>query len=216
MLKNVQHAKFENILLPITQQLIHKDQRALVAFEPFFTHILCHELLHGLGPHTIQKDGRQVPVRLQLQELHSAIEEAKADICGLFAVQYLVDKGVIDKALEKSFYVTFLAGAFRSIRFGLEEAHGIGQAVQLNYLLDQKGFVYDDASGTFSVNFSEIRHAVNNLCHNILTLQAEGSKEKAKQLLETYGITRPHTVKALAAITKIPVDIFPIFPSLEG
>ena len=107
-----------------------------MAFDAFFTHILMHELMHGLGPHDITVDGRATTVRQELKDTYSAIEEAKADISGLFALQFLVDRGQLDKSFERTMYTTFLASAFRSIRFGINEAHGRGQAIQLNYLLD--------------------------------------------------------------------------------
>ncbi len=96
-----------------------------------------HELMHGLGPHDITVGGRATTVRQELKDTYSAIEEAKADISGLFALQFLVDRGQLDKSFERTMYTTFLASAFRSIRFGINEAHGRGQAIQLNYLLDQ-------------------------------------------------------------------------------
>ena len=99
-----------------------------------------HELMHGLGPHNITVGGRATTVRQELKETYSAIEEAKADISGLFALQHLVDKGVIDRAMEQTMYTTFLASAFRSIRFGINEAHGRGIAIQLNTLLDAGAF----------------------------------------------------------------------------
>lgn len=120
MLKNVQEAKYQSILVPISQQLIAADQRQYTSFEAFFTHILMHEVLHGLGPHRTTKGN---PVRHDLQTLHSSLEEAKADISGLFALQFLIDHGHLDAKLEKFFYVTFLAGCFRSIRFGLDEGN---------------------------------------------------------------------------------------------
>src|SRR5207244_13504770 len=107
-----------------------------VSFDAFFTHILMHELMHGLGPHDIRPNGRQTTVRQELKEAYSSIEEAKADVSGLFALQFLIDKGVLDKQLERTIYKTFLASAFRSIRFGVTEAHGRGIAIQLNFLLD--------------------------------------------------------------------------------
>ena len=109
-----------------------------------------HELVHGLGPHSITVAGRATTVRQELKETYSAIEEAKADIAGLFALQFLVDKGQIAKDFERTMYTTFLASAFRSIRFGITEAHGRGQAVQLNYLLDKGAFTVN-ADGTFAV-----------------------------------------------------------------
>src|SRR5205823_13687555 len=140
MLRNVQDAKFRKILLPISHIVLSPEDQRDVSFDAFFTHIVVHELMHGLGPHNISAGGRQTTVRQQLKETYSALEEAKADISSLFAIQHMIDKGSLPKALEESLYTTFLASAFRSIRFGVGEAHGKGIAIQLNYLLDQRGF----------------------------------------------------------------------------
>src|SRR5207237_9416422 len=130
--------------------------RGNVAFDAFVTHILMHELMHGLGPHHASSGET---VRRAMQEAGSALEEAKADISGLFALQHLVDNGALDKSLERTMYVTFLASAFRSIRFGTNEAHGKGVALQLNTLLDA-GAVKVAGDGTFAVVPERIRQAV--------------------------------------------------------
>ncbi len=146
----------------------------------------------------------------------SVTAEAKADISGLWALQYLIDKGVVDKSFEKQMYVTFLASAFRSVRFGLNEAHGKGIALQFNYLIDEGAFVHDAASGTFSVNFDKIKQAVTKLTSEIMTIQAEGSYDKAKAMLDTYGVMRPEMKAALDKMTSIPTDIAPRYPLAEG
>ena len=176
----------------------------------FRSHILMHELMHGLGPHDISVGGKMTTVRQELKETYSAIEEAKADISGLFALQYLVDKGQLDKSFERTMYTTFLASAFRSLRFGVNEAHGRGQAVQLNYLLD-KGAFRVNADGTFTVDAAKIRDGVTALTREIMTLQAEGSYQKAKQMLDTLGVLRPQTKAVLDRLTAVPVDIEPRF-----
>ena len=132
MLKNVQEAKFQRVLLPIAQVALAAKDRQNVAFDAFFTHILMHELMHGLGPHNITVDGKATTVRQALQVSSSAIEEAKADISGLWALQQLVDKGVLDKAMERTMYTTYLASMFRSIRFGTGRGprQGHGAAAQ--------------------------------------------------------------------------------------
>lgn len=216
MLKNVQEAKFRNILVPISRVAIAPNERSLIAFEPFFTHILAHELMHGLGPHTITVGGKQTTVRQAMKELSSALEEAKADISGLWALQYLIDKGVVEKSFERQMYVTFLASTFRSVRFGLNEAHGKGIAVQFNYLLDEGAFVHDAATGTFSVDFDKIKPAVTKLTAEIMTVQAEGSYEKAKAMLDRYGVMRPEMKAALDKMTDIPTDILPRYTVAEG
>jgi hypothetical protein len=210
MLKNNQEAKFSKVLVPISKVALAGSDQPNVAFDAFFTHILMHELMHGLGPHDITVGGRTSTVRQELKDTYSAIEEAKADVSGLFALQFLVDKGQLDKGLERTMYTTFLASAFRSIRFGINEAHGRGQAIQLNYLLDQGGFKVN-ADGTFTVDTARIRDGVNALTRDIMTLQAEGSYAKARTMIDTLGVMRPETQRVLDRLTDVPVDIEPRF-----
>jgi hypothetical protein len=216
MLKNVQAAKFNKTLVPISQVVLNPAQRRELSFESFFTHILAHELIHGLGPHNITVGGEATTVRKQLKELYSAIEEAKADITGLWALQYLIDKGVVEKSMEQSLYTTYLASSFRSVRFGITEAHGKGVAVQFNYLTDEGAIKYNDKAGTFSIDRTKVKQAVRKLTREILTLQAEGSYEKAKSMLDRYGLIRPPMKAALDRLGNVPVDIEPIFPLARG
>jgi len=210
MLKNNQQAKFDKVLTPISKVALASSDQGSIAFDAFFTHILMHELMHGLGPHDITVAGRTTTVRQELKETYSAIEEAKADISGLFALQFLIDRGQLDKGLENTIYTTFLASAFRSLRFGINEAHGRGQAIQLNYLLDHGGFKVN-GDGTFAVDTAKIRDAVTALTREIMTLQAEGSYVKAKQMIDTLGVLRPPTKALLDKLTSVPVDIAPRF-----
>ena len=212
MLKNVQDAKFSKTLIPISRVVLNPTQRATLTFESFFTHILCHELMHGLGPHNIALNGEQTTVRKQLKELYSAIEEAKADMTGLWALQYLIDKGVFEKTMERSLYTTYLASMFRSVRFGITEAHGRGVALQFNYLTDEGAIKFDEATGTFSIENSRIKEAVRKLTHDLLTLEAEGSYSKAKEMLDKYALIRPPMKQALDKLKSVPVDIEPVFP----
>jgi hypothetical protein len=216
MLKNVQDAKFNQTLIPISKVVLAAADQHNISFDAFFTHILMHELMHGLGPHNIKVDGQEATVRKQLKELASAFEEAKADISGLWALQYLIDKGVIDRGLERTLYTTYLASAFRSVRFGITEAHGRGIAMQFNYLTDEGAFLYDERTGKFSVNQSKIKDAVRKLTHDIMTAQAEGSYSKAKEMLDKYGVIRPAMQKALDSLGNVPVDIEPIYPLAQG
>jgi hypothetical protein len=211
MLKNVQQAKFDAILTRIASVVLDPKQKSLLAFEPFFTHILAHELMHGLGPHSITVDGKRTTVRQEMRELGSAFEEAKADISGLFALQYMIDRGMVDKSTEQQMYVTYLAGVFRSVRFGINEAHGRGMALQFNYLMDKGAFSYDSTAGTFTVDFEKVKPAVRELTGLIMTVQAEGNYAKAKSLLETNAVVRPPMQHALDRLKDIPVDIAPSF-----
>jgi len=215
MLKNIQNAKFEKTLVPIASVVLNRADRSNLSFEAFFTHILMHELMHGLGPHNIKVNGADTTVRAQLKETYSTLEEAKADISGLWALQYLVDKGVLDKSLEKTMYTTFLASCFRSVRFGVKEAHGRGIAIQFNYLTDQGAITYDKATNTFAIVPGKIKDAVRKLTTDIMTLQAEGSYEKVRAMFDTLGVIRPEMRAALDRMNNVPVDIEPSFPLAE-
>jgi hypothetical protein len=210
MLKNVQDAKFRMVLLPIAKVALPVAQQKDVSFDAFFTHILMHELMHGLGPHNITVAGRTTTVRQELKETYSAIEEAKADVSGLWALQQLADNKHVDANIARTMYTTFLASSFRSIRFGINEAHGRGIAVQMNYFLDAGAFKVQP-DGTFVVETAKMREAVTALTREIMTLQAEGSYAKAKALIERLGVVRPEVKQVLDRLTAVPVDIEPKF-----
>jgi hypothetical protein len=210
MLKNTQDAKFAKVLVPISKIALAPKDQGSVEFDAFFTHILMHELMHGLGPHTITAGERPSTVRQELKETYSTIEEAKADISGLFALQFLVDRGKLEKKYEQTMYTTYLASMFRSIRFGLNEAHGRGVAMQLNYFLD-KGGVTVAQDGTFAVNPARIKQNVIDLTHDLMTMEANGDYAGAKQMIATMAVNRPPTQRVLDRLTSVPVDIEPRF-----
>ena len=214
MLKNNQEAKFRTVLQPIAQVALASDDRQHVSFDAFFTHILMHELMHGLGPHNITVGGRATTVRQEFKESYSTIEEAKADISGLFALQYLVDHQKLDKSLDQTMYVTYLASMFRSIRFGITEAHGRGVAIQLNYFLDHGGVTVAQ-DGTFAVNPERIKQNVVDLTRDFMTMQAVGDYAAAKQMLEKMAVVRPQTQAVLDRLKGVPVDIEPRFITAE-
>lgn len=212
MLKNVQEAKFNTILKPIAALVLDTSQGGDVAFEPFFTHILAHELMHGLGPHAISVNGRKSTVRHELKELGSALEEAKGDVAGLFALHTLIDRKLLDASMAKPLAVTFLAGIFRSVRFGITAAHGRGMALQLNYMLEKGAILHDSASDTYRVELARFPQVAARLTGEIMTIQAEGDYARAKQMLDRYGVMTPALQRTLDRLTAIPVDIAPEYP----
>ncbi len=223
MLKNVREAKFRSVLLPIARKTLTQEAMVDVSFELFFTHILAHELMHGLGPHQIKVEGRDTNPRQELKDLYSAIEEAKADVTGLFALRYMMDHAKemglekvlpSDEAAQRQLYTTYLASAFRSLRFGLADAHGKGMAVQFNYLSDKGAFV-QNPDGTFSVDLSKIKDAVTQLDHDLLTIEATGDYAGARKLLDGLGVVRPPLLKTFDRLREIPTDIEPIFVTAE-
>ncbi|MDE3196206.1 MAG: hypothetical protein KGN84_07675 [Acidobacteriota bacterium] len=213
MLKNVQEAKFRTTLTPISKIVLAPSAQDSLSFESFFTHILAHEMSHGIGPHQIRVNGRDTAPRQELKELYSAIEEAKADVLGLFMLQYLEDKGYL-KHDETQLYTTFLASSFRTLRFGLNEAHGKGMALQFSYFADKGAFVYRD--GTWSVDMKKMRGAVRDLAHDLLTVEATGDYAGAKKMLDTLGVMRPDVADTLKRVGGVPVDIRPVFVTADA
>ena len=220
MLKNVQQAKFDKVLVPIARIALAPADRKNVSFDAFFTHILMHELMHGLGPSTIAVAGakgvkpRSSTVRAELQDLFSAIEEAKADVTGLWALQQLVDAGKLDKSLEKTMYVTFLAETFRSVRFGTGEAHGQGVALQIAWMLSHGAFRVA-ADGTFSVDAAKARTAVAELAHELLEIEGHGDRAAAQKLLDGGYLLAPEVKRVIEKLKDVPVDVEPRFVTAD-
>ncbi|OBV39901.1 dipeptidyl-peptidase 3 family protein [Janthinobacterium psychrotolerans] len=216
MLKNVQEAKFKATLTPISRLVLTPEAQQDVDFNSFFTHILAHEIMHGLGPHATTVDGKASTPRQDLKETYSTIEEAKADITGLFALRYMMDKGQLNDTLgqgelaERKLYNTFLASGFRTLHFGLTDAHARGMAIQINYILDKGGFV-SLGDGKFGVDFGKIKQAVIDLDREFLTIEATGDYARAQALMTKYVVIRPEVQVALDRMKAVPNDIRPAF-----
>eukprot|EP01133_Synstelium_polycarpum_P015777 gene15777-18753_t len=216
MLKNVQEAKFKATLTPISKLVLTPEAQQDVDFNSFFTHILAHEIMHGLGPHATTVEGKASTPRQDLKEAYSTIEEAKADITGLFALRYMMDKGQLNdtlgqgEAAERKLYNTFLASGFRTLHFGLTDSHARGMAIQMNYILDKGGFV-SLGDGKFGVDFGKIKQAVIDLDREFLTIEATGDYARAKDLMTKYVVIRPEVQVALDKMKAVPNDIRPEF-----
>mgnify|MGYP002713041164 CR=1 FL=1 len=205
-LKNAMKAKFDKIMVPITGLLIDESQRSHVTFDAFFANTMFHEVAHGLGiKNTITGKGT---VRQALKERSSALEEGKADILGLYMVTQLNEKGELDGDLM-DYYTTFLAGIFRSVRFGASSAHGKANMVRFNYFKEMGAFTYDTEKGTYKVNYDNFRNAMNSLSAKILTLQGNGDYEGVGQLFDEMGLIKPDLQKDLDRVSEagIPRDI---------
>jgi hypothetical protein len=212
MLKNVQEAKFNSTLAPISKLVLTASAQSALSFDSFFTHILAHEMSHGIGPHQITVAGRATTPRQELKELYSAIEEAKADVLGLLMLQHFFDRGYL-KHDENRLYTTFLASSFRTLRFGLNEAHGKGMALQFNYLTDKGAFVHK--GDAWEVDSSKIRSAVRDLAHDLLTIEATGDYNGAKRMLDTLAVLRPEAAITVGRAGAVPVDINPVFVTTD-
>ena len=215
LLKNVMEAKFMNCFQPIAARLISKDQLDLVTSDAYFNEVLFHELSHGLGPGTIVKsDGTKSEVRIELREFYSAIEEAKADVVGLWNILYMIDIGSIDKRMEDEELVTYVAGKFRAARFGLHEAHGMGVVSQYNFM-KEKGAITIGSDERFKVRLELMRDSVRDLASELLMVEAEGDYAKAREFLNTYGRVPEELSKAMAKVEDLPIDIEPDYDVLK-
>lgn len=215
MLKNVTQAKFDKTLVPIAIRLITDDQLQNVKFEPFFNHILLHELSHALGPGFIIVHGEKTTVNRALKELYSAIEEAKADVVGLYNVEFLAQKKVFAADRLPEEYVSYLASLFRSVRFGAEDAHGKANMLQFNFLRKEEAIQYDETKQKYRMDIPKLKEATKKLAHRLLTIEAEGNYDGAKALLAEYAQAGPQIQAALRRLNDIPVDIEPSFPLVK-
>jgi len=211
MLKNVNQAKFEQILLPIAAQVLDEAQLSHVTFDAFFNHVLMHEMSHGIGPGFITVDGRDTEVKIELKETYSSIEECKADILGMYNIIFMIKKGEFPESFEKETWATFLAGIFRSVRFGISEAHGAGNAIIYNYLLEKGGYIFDEKTQKVRVDFDKVYEVLEELATEVLTLQARGDYAAAKKLIETYAVESPSMTLLKGKLNELPVDIKPVY-----
>jgi hypothetical protein len=212
MLRNMCEAKFERILKPIAEKVLDPELLPLVTFEAYFDHVLLHEFSHGLGPGRITlDDGTETTADKALRENHSTIEEAKADVVGQYNFYYLIGEGFYPDRLAKETAATFLAGFFRSVRFGAESAHGRANMIAFNYLKEKGAYRQDAGTGRWSVDFEKAKGAVRELSSKILMLQALGDYGGTTEFIERYGEMGTDVSESLSTLGDIPIDILPRF-----
>ncbi len=213
LLKNVMDAKYRMSGLPIAMRVLDPAQRNLLNFDAYFNFVLFHELSHGLGPGLItQPNGERTDVRFLLKDTYSAIEECKADVLGVWNILYAIDNNLLTAFTPQQLYATYVALHFRSLRFGIDEAHGRGTAVQWNWLREH-GAIVPKADGTFTVDMTKMHAGIKTLATELLMLQATGDYARAQRLLTKYGVSTPEIESTTKKLTDIPVDITPVFPA---
>ncbi len=216
MLKNVTKAKYDKCYIPISKVALSEKDRQNLSFDAFFNHILLHEMAHGLGPGIIEKNGKKTTVNKELADLYSVIEEAKADILGVWCFKYLIDKGVFPKHFEKQIYVSFLGGIFRSVRFGINAAHGGANVMALNYLIEKEGYYFDKDTRKFGVNQEKVLDAFKQLSTELLMIEALGDYDGAKVFVNKYRKVSPELQEVLDKLSDVPVDIYPVYTIEKG
>jgi hypothetical protein len=215
LLKNVMDAKFEKSGKPIALRVLEPALRDLISFDAYFNHTLFHELSHGLGPGLIpdpKGSGKRVDSRLLLENSYSTIEECKADVVGVWNILYAHDHKLLNNVDEQHLFATYTGLMFRSMRFGIDEAHGRGTAIQWNWLRE-KGAITPKGDGTYTVDFTKYRDGIKTLATELLTIEATGDLKRAQALLAKYGVSTPEMQSVIATLNDIPVDITPVFPA---
>lgn len=207
--KNVMLAKFEKTLLPIAKEMLEPKLLSDVKDEAFFNNVLGHELAHTLGLKFVRKDGKDtdIAIRIAMKELYSTIEEAKADIVGLYSISFFAQKGLLTAEQEKQSYITYVAGTFRSIRFGSSDDHARGNIIQFNYLRNRGGITYDAKTGLYGIDIAKFRDGVKGLSELLLIAEGRGDFEGGAQIIDRYGKLDAETEKNLQRLANIPVDI---------
>ena len=212
ILSNVLGAKFDRILDPIADVVLSQEQAALVSRKYMQLFTLFHELSHSLGPGTITLDGQQTTVNEQLREQYSALEESKADVMGIYNLLYMMERGELPESEKSELLATYVAGLFRSMRFGIEEAHGKGAAAQYGYLLDYGAYAWDADAGHYVIDEDRLVSGITELLRTELMLQATGDYEGTIAFFEQYARLDEHADAAIAGMDEIPVDIRPLYP----
>ena len=213
ILRNVLGAKYERILKPMGDLILVPEQAGNVTAEQMFNETLFHELSHSLGPGSIVVNGRKTTVDQELKDIAGGFEEAKADVMGAWNILYMMDQGVLPQAQRPQIRATYVAGLFRAMRFGTNEAHGKGAAMQYRYLRDKGGIVWDANSKRFRIDEAKIDGAIRGLVGDIVRLQGNGDYAGTKTFLDKWGVLDAEASQVIGTMTHIPVDIRPIYPS---
>lgn len=212
ILSNVLGAKYDRILAPMAPLVLVPDQARLVARKYMQLETLFHELSHSLGPGTIMVNGRKTTVSEALKDQASAIEEAKADVMGAWNILFMMDKGELPAAEKPQLFATYLAGTFRAMRFGIEEAHGRGAAMQYGYLKARGAFVWDEAARRYRVDNAKFETALRELLRDMIVLQGDGDYAGVRAFMAKWAVLDDPAKAVIASMGTIPVDILPVYP----
>jgi hypothetical protein len=207
--KNFMDARVNYVVLPVAKYLMPEAQAAKASGEGYLAAVVLHEISHGLGPAYSRVNGKQVPITEAIGPAYSALEEAKADVVGMFGLAWLMDHGALPKDRAQEYYSSYVAGIFRSVRYGVAEAHGRAEMMEFNYLLEQKAV--NRVAGKYEVDFAKMPAAIASLSKELLTIEATGDRGRAEAWLNRYDKMPADLAEAMKAASKLPVDIWPIF-----
>ena len=209
--KNFMDARVEYVVLPIAKKLMREDQAAKASGEGYLADVLLHEISHGLGPAFARRGGRQLDIREAIGPLYSGLEEAKADVVGMFGLKWLVDREVLPSNRLEEYYASYVAGIFRTLRFGTGEAHGRAQMMEFNYLSQERAIIRDPATGRYVIDYVRMPTALERVAKELLEIEAMGDRGRAENWFKRYESMPEHLKSALEDTQDIPVDVDPVF-----
>ena len=213
--KNFMDARVNYVVLPIGQRLMREDQAKLASMDGYLAAVLMHEISHGLGPNYARTSAGQRDIREAIGSTYAGLEEAKADVVGLFGLNWLMDKGVLPKERAPEYYASYVAGIFRTVRFGVAEAHGRAEMMEFNYLSEQGAITRDSQSGRYVIDYAKMPAAIAALAKELLEIEATGDRKRAEDWFKKYDSMPAELKSALQNIHDVPVDIDPISPFRE-
>ena len=208
--KNFMDARVNTIILPLAQRVMRADQAVKASAGGYLAMVMLHEISHGLGPAYARAGGQQVDIREAIGPVYPGLEEAKADVVGMFALQWLIDRGALPKERFEEYYASYVAGIFRTVRFGIAEAHGRAEMMEFNYLAEQKAIVRE-GSGRYAIDYQRIGPALAQLARELLEIEATGDRDRAGKWFAKYEAMPRELKTALEAASDLPVDIDPVF-----
>jgi hypothetical protein len=208
--KNFMDARVNYVVLPISKLLMREDQAAMASMDGYLAVVLMHEICHGLGPAYARTSAGQADIRESIGPTYAGLEEAKADIVGLFALNWLMEKGVVPREKAQEFYASHVAGIFRTVRFGVAEAHGRAEMMEFNYFVEQGAITLDPKIGKYAIDFTKMQAAIATLAKELLEIEATGDRNRAEQWFKKYDSMPSELKSALASVRDVPVDVDPV------
>jgi hypothetical protein len=209
--KNFMDARVNYIVLPIGKQVMQPEQAAKASLDGYLSVVMMHEICHGLGPAFSRVNGKQVDIRQSIGPVYSALEEAKADVVGLYGIKWLIDHGALPKERLEEFYSSFVAGIFRTVRFSIAESHGRAEMMEFNYLSEKNSISRDGATGRYKIDFQQMPAAIASLAKELLEIEATGDRARAEAFMNKYDKMPPDLRASLQSVSNVPVDIDPVF-----
>jgi hypothetical protein len=209
--KNFMDARVNYVVIPIGKQVMQADQAAKASLDGYLSVVMMHEICHGLGPAFARVNGKQVPINESIGPTYSALEEAKADIVGLFGMKWLIDHNALPKDRLQEYYASYVAGIFRTVRFSVAEAHGRAEMVEFNYVSEHGAIHRDDASGRYVIDYDKMPDAIASLAKEFLEIEATGDRNRAESFMSKYDKMPADLKAALDKVTGVPVDVDPVY-----